>query len=116
MGKILFNKGQQYTKGGAPMDVVELQDVVVNEGTEKSELPWLQLFNTGYRVTSDNIDWSGWNGCVYSDIDSKHYYNECKQFDVNKLCSALYDYLFYNVYDHFYCLQQSNSKTSFHIL
>ena len=98
------------------MDVVELQDVVVNEGTEKSELPWLQLFNTGYRVTSDNIDWSGWNGCVYSDIDSKHYYNECKQFDVNKLCSALYDYLFYNVYDHFYCLQQSNSKTSFHIL
>ena len=116
MKKILFNKGQQFTKGGAKMDVIELQDIIVKEGIAKSDLPWLQLFNTGYRVTSDKIDWSGWNGCVYSDIDSKHYYNECKKFDVDKLCSALYEYLLINVNDYFYCLQQSNSKTSFHIL
>lgn len=116
MVRILFNKGQQFTKGGESMDVVELQDVIVKEGTAKSDLPWLQLFSSGYRVTSDSINWSEWNGCVYSDIDSKHYYNECKKFDVNKLCSALYNYLLFNVNYHFYCLQLSDSKTSFHIL
>ncbi len=97
------------------MDVVALPDVVVTE-TDKDNLPWLQLFNTGSRVTIDSLDWSGWNGCVYSDIDSKHYYNECKPFNVDNLFNALYEYLLLNVNYNFYCLQLSSSKTSFHIL
>ena len=97
------------------MDVVALQDVVVTE-TEKNKLPWLQLFTTGYRVGSENIDWSKWNGCVYSDIDSKHYYNECKPFNVDNLFKALYDYLYFNFNYNYYCQQLSSSKNSFHVL
>ena len=115
MGKILFNKGHRFTKKGAVMDVVALQDVVVTE-TEKNKLPWLQLFTTGYRVGSENIDWSKWNGCVYSDIDSKHYYNECKPFNVDNLFKALYDYLYFNFNYNYYCQQLSSSKNSFHVL
>ena len=102
-------------KGGEDMEVVRLQDVVVSD-LDKKDLPWLQLFDTGYRVTSDNIDWSRWNGCVYSDIDSKHYFEECRKFDVDNLCKMLYEYLLINVNYNFYCLQQSHSKTGFHIL
>ena len=115
MAKILFNKGNRFTKKGAAMGVVALQDVVVTE-TEKNKLPWLQMFTTGYRVGSENVDWSMWNGCVYSDIDSKHYYNECKPFNVDNLLNALYEYLLIYVNYFFYCLQLSNSKNSFHIL
>ena len=115
MSAILFNKGKQYTKGGETMDVVSLQDVIVEE-TEKKELPWLQLFDTGYRVTTDTLDWSRWNGCVYSDIDSKHYYKECRAFDAEKLRDALHDYLLINFNYNFYALQVSNSGTGYHIL
>lgn len=115
MVKIQFNKGNTYTKGGAVMEIVNLQDIVVKDAA-KSDLPWLQLFNTGRRVTSDNIDWSAWNGCVYSDIDSKHYYKECKQFDPNKLKNALHEYLLINFNLNYYGMQASNSGTSYHIL
>lgn len=115
MARILFNKGKQYTKGGEAMEVVSLQDVIVKE-TEKKELPWLQLFDTGYRVTTETLDWSKWNGCVYSDIDSKHYYKECKQFDAEKLRDALHDYLLINFNYNYYALQTSNSGTGYHIL
>ena len=115
MAKILFNKGNKFTKGGATMDIVALQDVVVTE-TEKDKLPWLQLFTTGYRVSADTIDWSKWNGCVYSDIDSKHYYNECMQFDAEKLKNSLNEYLLINFNYNYYGMQTSNSGTGYHIL
>ena len=115
MAKILFNKGWKYTKGGETMEVVSLPDVVVSE-TDKDNLPWLQLFNTGYRVTTASLDWSGWNGCVYSDIDSKHYYNECKPFDADKLRNGLHDYLLIYYNFNYLGLQTSNSGTGYHIL
>lgn len=112
---ILFNKGNKYTKGGATMDIVALQDIVVTE-KEKDNLPWLQLFNCGYRVTNDTIDWSTWNGCVYSDIDSKHYYNECRKFDADKLMKGLNHYLLINYNYNYLGMQTSNSGTGYHIL
>ena len=103
-------------KGGDKMEVKTLREIPTTNSGEKTSKIWLQMFDCGYRVTTKNIDWSTWNGCVYSDIDSKHYYNECKPFNVDNLFKALYDYLFYNIHYNFYCLQQSSSKNSFHIL
>lgn len=102
--------------GGDKMGVKTIQEIPTTNSKEKASKIWLQIFDCGYRVTTKNTDWSTWNGCVYSDIDSKHYYNECKPFNVDNLFKALYDYLFYNIHYNFYCLQQSSSKNSFHIL
>lgn len=115
MKQILFNTGNAYLKGGEKMNVLQLTDIdVVN--TKKDELPWLQMFNSGYRVNKTNIDWSKWNGCVYADIDSKHYYNEVRPFNVENLTKGLYDYLYYTYGSIFYCMQLSNSGKGFHIL
>ena len=84
MKNILFNSGTTYHKGGQKMDVVELSSIDVRN-TKKEDLPWLQVFNCGYRVTTDNIDWNTWTGCVFTDIDSKRYYNDVKQFDAKRL-------------------------------
>lgn len=115
MKNIKFNSGKTYTKGGEEMKVVTLDEIDV-KNTRKEDLPWLQWFTSGYRVTTQNIDWKYWNGCIYIDIDSKHYYNEVKKFDADELLNALYDYLFFKYYNNFYCIQQSNSKTGYHIL
>lgn len=112
---IYFNSGTTYHKEGQEMDVIEISSINVQE-TKKEDLPWLQVFNTGYRVTSNNIDWSYWNGCIYIDIDSKHYYNEVKKFDPNEVLNLIHDYLLFNYYTNFYCIQQSNSKTGYHII
>ena len=90
MKNILFNSGTTYHKGGQKMDVVELSSIDV-KNTKKEDLPWLQVFNSGYRVTTDNIDWNTWTGCVFTDIDSKKYYNDVKQFDAKRLLDLLYD-------------------------
>lgn len=84
--------------------------------TKKEDLPWLQVFNCGYRVSHENIDWNYWNGCVFVDIDSKHYYNECKKFNVEKVEVALYKYLRTQFTNNFYAMQRSNSGTSYHIV
>ena len=115
MKNIKFNSGTTYTKGGEEMKVVTLNEIDV-KNTRKEDLPWLQWFTSGFRVTTQNIDWKYWNGCIYIDIDSKHYYNEKKEFDADKLLNDLYDYLLFNYYNNFYCIQQSNSKTGYHIL
>ena len=101
---------------GKPMQVKPLNEIHIGQNKDKTAAPWLQMFDSGYRVTTDNIDWSTWNGCVYSDIDSKHYYNDCKQFDTDKLKNGLHEYfLFYFNYNYL-GLQTSNSGTGYHIL
>ena len=89
MKQILFNSGSAYDKGGDKMNVVEINSIDV-KNKEKNKLPWLQVFNSGYRVTTDNIDWKTWNGCVFADVDTKRYYNNKKRFDPQKLLDALY--------------------------
>lgn len=115
MTPIYFYCGTGYSKSTEEKTVKQLSEIDVIH-TKKEDLPWLQVFNSKYRITNDTLDWSLWNGCVYIDIDSKHYYNEVKKFDTNKLFSSLYDYLFYNCDLNFYCIQKSNSGTGFHII
>lgn len=103
-------------KGGRKMEVKPLKDIKIGNNKEKDAMPWLQMFDCGYRVVSDNIKWETWNGCVYSDIDSKHYYNECKPFKADVLMNALHEYLLINYNFNYYCMQMSNSGTGYHIL
>lgn len=115
MKNILFNSGTTFHKGGQKMDVVSLNSIDV-KNTKKENLPWLQVFNSGYRVTTDNIDWNTWTGCVFTDIDSKKYYNNVKKFNPTELFNKLYDELLFNYYENFYNIQISNSGTSYHIM
>lgn len=115
MKNILFNSGSTYSHGGETMKIIDLQSIDV-KNTKKEDLPWLQVFNCGYRVTSENLDWNYWNGCVFVDVDSKRYYNDVKQFDAKRLLDLLYDYLLINYNDNFYNIQISNSGTSYHIM
>jgi len=103
-------------KGGDVLNVKTLREIATPHKEEKSANVWLQMFDCGYRVTSNNIEWSSWNGCVYSDIDSKHYYNECKPFDSDKLKEGLHEYLLINFNYNYLGLQTSDSRTGYHIL
>lgn len=103
-------------KGGDKMCVKTIQEIPTTKSKEKTSKIWLQMFDCGYRVTTENIDWSTWNGCVYSDIDSKHYYNECRMFNADNLRLGLHDYLLVNCHYNYLGLQTSNSGTGYHIL
>ena len=115
MKQIEFNVlPNAFLKGGKSCNVKDIHEIIKINPKNKEEQPCLQVFNTGYRVISDNIDWNYWNGCVFIDIDSKHYYNEVKKFDTEKLCDALYNKLIY--YSNFYNLHKSWSGTSYHVI
>lgn len=112
---INFNAGTTYHKEGQTMQILSLNDIDV-KNTEKNDLPWLQVFESGYRVTSNNIDWQLWNGCCFIDIDSKHFYEEVKKFNVDKVEDFICDKLSSNNPYNFYCAQKSNSGTGFHFI
>ena len=96
MKQIEFNVWPNaYLKGGESCNVKDIHEIINVNVTSKTEQPCLQIFNSGYRVTSENIDWNYWNGCVFVDIDSKHYYNEVKKFNIDKIYDELYNQLIY---------------------
>lgn len=70
----------RFVKSGESGRRITLTDYDFDQlvGVPKGDLPLIQLFNTDCRVSSQNVDWDSWNGCVYIDIDSKHYYNEVR--------------------------------------
>lgn len=106
----------RFVKSGGQGKQVTLTEYDVNilNGVDKGDLPLIQLFDTDYRVSTQNVDWNLWNGCVYIDIDSKHYYNEVRQFDIDRLFDLLYEYLLVAYTFNFYCIQKSASGTSYH--
>lgn len=117
--EIKFNAGHtHFLKSGSSMFIDTLDNILskVPENAPKDKLPWLQIFNTGFRVSGSNVDWECWNGCVFVDIDSKNYYNNVRHFDVDLLEKGLHNFLQYNYTDNFYCIQKSYSGTSYHIL
>lgn len=117
MKEITFNIGNTYQAGNTPMKVGALDKINIDKNIkDKNQLPWLQMFNSGIRETKDAPNWSKWNGCVYSDIDSKHYYEECKQFKADNLFKMLLEQLRYDYFDNFYAMQLSNSGTGYHIV
>lgn len=113
--QIYFYAGSSYDKGGQIGNVRQIKDIDVTT-TKKENLTWLQVFNCNYRTTTENINWCNWNGCVFLDIDSKLYYNNVKQFNVEKLLDAIHSHLLFNFNNNFYNIQLSNSGTSFHIM
>lgn len=106
----------RFVKSGGQGKQVTLTEYNVNilNSVDKGDLPLIQLFDTDYRVSTQNVDWNLWNGCVYIDIDSKHYYNEVRQFDIDRLFDLLYEYLLVAYTFNFYCIQKSASGTSYH--
>ena len=115
--EIKFNVGSAYQTGASQMNLMRLDEIKIDPtNTDKTKLPWVQMFCSGNRETKDNLDWSKWNGCIYSDLDSKHYYNECKPFKADNLFKMLCENLRYNYFDNFYAIQFSNSRTGFHII
>lgn len=106
----------RFVKSGESGRRITLTDYDFDQlvGVPKGDLPLIQLFNTDCRVSSQNVDWDSWNGCVYIDIDSKHYYNEVRKYDIEKLFLMLYDYIFFNYENSFFGLQRSASGTSYH--
>ena len=114
MKEIKFNKGFRFTKAGEAMEIVSLAAMPHN--VEKDKQWWFQMFATGKRENKESLNWEAWNGCVFVDIDSKHFYNECKPFKVDNLFVMLHDYLCMNYSANFYAMQLSNSGTSFHFV
>lgn len=117
--EIKFNAGHtHFLKSGSPMFIDTLDNILskVPENAPKDKLPWLQIFNTGFRVSGSNVNWKYWNGCVFVDIDSKNYYNNVRHFNVDLLEKGLHNFLEHKYTDNFYCIQKSYSGTSYHIL
>lgn len=103
-------------KSGEEMGVSILSELSANDSTDKQGKKWLQMFDCPYRVSTENIDWSKWNGCVYSDIDSGKYYDNVKQFDYKAVFHYLYMYLTENFGNWMYAMQLSNSGHGYHII
>lgn len=105
-------------KLGQKMDGVDdIRNIQPKQGSKtKDELPWLQIFEEYIRIGTDSIDWSKWNGTTWADIDSKLYYNNCKQFIPKQLYNALYNHLKEKYGYNFLAMQFSNSAKGFHII
>ena len=85
------------------------------KGWYKSSLPYVQFFNTGYRVTSNNIDWSSWNNCCFIDIDTKKY-KDINNVNLDIVEKNIFKELCEQYGANFYCMQRSWSSTSFHFV
>ena len=103
--------------GSEKMNIDTLDNIqkLVNPKLPKDAMPWCQVFDNGYRVTHDNLDWKEWNGFTFIDIDSKLYYNNVRPFDVDKLLNAIYDEAQYRFNLNFYAIHLSNSKKGYRI-
>ena len=103
-------------KGGDKMNINLANEIPIKEYESKNAYPWLQMCNSGYRVDKKHGNENCWNGCVFIDLDTKHYYNEVKKFNPEKLEKILYEVLIRDYYNNFFFIQRSFSGTSFHIV
>ena len=104
-------------RGGEKMQVDTLDNIrkLIKSNLPKDALPWCQIFNNGYRVTRDNLDWKEWNGFTFIDIDSKLYYNNVRPFNVDKLLDAIINEGQYRYNYNLYAVHLSNSKLGYRI-
>ena len=95
MKNIRFNVGSSFDKTGAPTKVLSLDNIKVPANCTKEQQPFIQIYNSGRRVSSmtKDMDWSWWNGCVIIDVDSKHYYNDVRKFNEDEVLEALHSVL-----------------------
>ena len=105
-------------RGGEHMNVDTINNIQKYSDTNKPKLaqPWLQVFDNGYRVTNDNINWKEWNGITFSDIDSKWFHKYCQKFDVNKLLYIIHDNIQFKYNYNYYCCYISPGGLGYRIL
>lgn len=103
--------------GGEKMYIDTLDNIQkkVDNSLPKEASPWCQVFNNGYRVTHDNLDWTEWNGFTFIDIDSKLFYKNVHPFNVDKLLNAIINEAQYRFNYNFYAVHLSNSKLGYRI-
>lgn len=107
--EILFNSVKAKQKAGTKCETKNIESVVPTYTiTDKLDLPAIQPFDCGYKVNSTNLEWSNWNGCIFVDVDAKKYYEEQKQFNIEKYVEGITNSdLFFD--DNFYFMQESFS-------
>ena len=103
-------------KGGDKMNVAGVNEIPIEEYENKNSYPWLQMCDNGCRVDKTHGDETCWSGCIFLDLDTKHYYNDVNKFNPEKLENALYDILIRDYSNNFYFIQRSFSGTSYHIV
>jgi len=104
-------------RGGEKMNIDTLDNIHKNVKPElpKAALPWVQVFNNGYRVTHENLDWKEWNGFTFIDIDSKLFYKNVHPFNVDQLLNAIIEQG-QNMFNYnLYCVHLTNSKLGYRI-
>lgn len=104
-------------RGGEKMEVDTLDNIQKHSNINKPKdaQPWIQIFNNGFRVTNENLNWEEWTGFTWIDIDSKWFYKFEHPFDVNKLLNAIIDKAPYMYNYNYYCCHLSNSKQGYRI-
>ena len=104
-------------KGGEKMNVDTLKEIQskANPNLPKEAQPWCQVFNNGYRVTKETLNYKEWTGFTFSDVDSKWFYKFERKFDVNKLLEAI-RYCALDQYEYnYYACHLTNSKQGYRI-
>lgn len=103
--------------GGEKMDIDTLDNIKnkANAKLPKAAQPWVQVFNNGYRVTHENLDWKEWNGFTFIDIDSKLFYKGVRPFDVDKLLKSIINEAQYRFNYNYFAVHLSSGKLGFRI-
>ena len=109
-----YNTDFKDPKAGTKMKTDCYKNIPKSDDINKTRI---QLFDCGYRVTKDTLDYSNWNQCIYKDIDYKYYYWSDEE---NKISPEV---LYYNVVnkliemcpDNFMDAEISRSGIDFHL-
>ena len=103
--------------GNEKMDVDSIDNIqkLADDKKPKNAQPWCQIFNNGYRVVTESVEYKDWTGFTFSDIDSKWYYNYNKPFDVLKLLKGIVRNAEQLYPDNFYATHLTNSKKGYRI-
>lgn len=124
MAKPLFNYRQIsidtetlqpiYPKGESWMKVVSLDEI---DAPEDGKMNFIQMCNSGSRMTKDTKDESCWDGCTFEDIDYKKYMaSHGDAQDPQDLMGEIIQWLHRNCEDIFYYYEMSKSKKGFHFI
>ena len=103
--------------GNEKMSVDTLDNIqkLADASKPKGAQPWGQVFNNGYRVVTESLDYKDWCGITFSDVDSKWFYNYNKPFKVDVLLNGLKENAEMMYYSNFYAIHLTNSLKGYRI-
>lgn len=114
---ILFNwccydKTFNEPRGGKTMKVGNITDIKKNNADERTRC---QLFDCGFRVTNETLDFKYWNNVIYEDVDYKKYIMTHDDYiEPRYIQNVITQYLINNYRTVFMMSELSRSMTSFH--